>query len=148
MASSSFRDSMNSLGWSRRDDLPATTSSTTPILSKLQSFNPFSSGGYVSLPTDENPGAPLPARSRREEEEAWLARKCSLIHMPAKHNNSYVLVEIYIIRGFLTNNRPTVSRWDRILVFGGLNLAALGLFAVCFTLFPILSLRPRKFAIL
>jgi len=62
------------LGWSRRDDLPATTaSSTTPILSKLQSLNPFSSGGYVSLPTDENPGAPLPARTRREEDEAWFA---------------------------------------------------------------------------
>lgn len=42
----------------------------------------------------------------------------------------------------------TVSRWDRILVFGGLNLAALALFVVCFTLLPILSLRPRKFAIL
>ena len=42
----------------------------------------------------------------------------------------------------------TVSRWDRLLVFGGLNLAAIALFVVCFTLLPILSLRPRKFAIL
>lgn len=33
-------------------------------------------------------------------------------------------------------------------MFGGLNLAALALFVVCFTLFPILSLKPRKFAIL
>lgn len=41
-----------------------------------------------------------------------------------------------------------VSRWDRILVFGALNLAALALFVICFTLFPVLSIRPRKFAIL
>lgn len=77
MASASFRDSMNSLGWSRRDaDIPARTSSTTPILSKLQSLNPFSSSGYVRLPTAEDgPGAPLPARNRREEDEAWFARK-------------------------------------------------------------------------
>ncbi len=66
---------MNSLGWSRRDpDVPVRTSSTTPILSKIQSFNPFASGG-VRLPTDENPGAPLPARTRRDEEEGYFARK-------------------------------------------------------------------------
>jgi hypothetical protein len=78
MASSSFRDSMNSLGWSRQDpDLPVNTSTDSPLLSKLQSLNPFSNGrgGYVRLPTQENPGAPLPAPTRREEDEAWFARK-------------------------------------------------------------------------
>ncbi|KAF2463227.1 SFT2-domain-containing protein [Lindgomyces ingoldianus] len=116
MASTSFRDSMNSLGWTRRDpDVPVNTSST-PILSRLQSLNPFASGGYVRLPTSENPGAPLPAPSRREEEEGWFA----------------------------------LSRWDRLLVFGGLNLAALAMFAVCFALMftGIGMLKPRKFAIL
>lgn len=48
----------------------------------------------------------------------------------------------------LANSCFTVSRWDRLLLFGGLNLAAIALFVVCFTLMPILSLRPRKFAIL
>ena len=67
---------MNSLGWSRRvPEVPANTSSSTPILSKLSSFNPFKSGGYVQLPTHEAPGAPLPAPSRREEEEGWFACK-------------------------------------------------------------------------
>lgn len=77
MATNSFRDSMSSLGWSRRDPEPVTTNSSTPFLSTLQSYNPFSSGGYVSLPTHngEAPGAPLPAPSRREEEEAFFARK-------------------------------------------------------------------------
>ena len=67
---------MNSLGWSRRDpDIPVNTSASTPILSRLQGLNPFGGGGYVSLPTDENPGAPLPAPTRREEEEGFFARE-------------------------------------------------------------------------
>ena len=41
-----------------------------------------------------------------------------------------------------------VSRWDRIWLFVGLNLTAAALFLLCFTLLPVLSLRPRKFAIL
>ncbi|ETI22188.1 hypothetical protein G647_06261 [Cladophialophora carrionii CBS 160.54] len=115
MASSTFRDSMNSLGWSRRDpDVPATTSSSTPILSKISSLNPFGRQGYVQLPTHEAPGAPLPAPSRREEEEGWFA----------------------------------LSRWDRLMIFGGCNLAALACFVICFALFPVLSLKPRKFVIL
>ncbi|KAK0509481.1 hypothetical protein JMJ35_007875 [Cladonia borealis] len=115
MASTSFRDSLNSMGWSRRDpDIPANTTSS-PLLSRLQSLNPFSSGGYVRLPThNEGPGAPLPAPSRREEEEGFFA----------------------------------LSRWDRLLIFGACNLAALACFVLCFALFPILWPVPRKFAIL
>lgn len=76
---------MNSLGWSRRDEaIPATSNSQTPILSKLQSFNPFGQGGYVRLPLYENegPGAPLPARTRREEEEGFFARTYPSSRMP------------------------------------------------------------------
>lgn len=80
MASTSFRDSMNSLGWSRRDqDVPVNTAPPT-IMGRLQNLNPFGSGGYVRLPTNEGPGAPLPAPTRREEEEGWFARKfCSVL---------------------------------------------------------------------
>ncbi|KAL5045707.1 Got1/Sft2-like family-domain-containing protein [Aspergillus fruticulosus] len=115
MASTSFRDSVNSLGWSRRDgDAPANTSST-PFLSRLQSFNPFGQGdGYLQLPTHEAPGAPLPAPSRREEEDTFFA----------------------------------LSRWDRMLIFFACNLGAAVCFVICFFLFPVLSLKPRKFAIL
>ncbi|KAL3251181.1 hypothetical protein ABHI18_010786 [Aspergillus niger] len=80
MATNSFRDSVNSLGWSRRDpDLSTrTNSSNTPILSRLQSWNPFGQGeGYLQLPTHEAPGAPLPAASRREEEDTFFACKSS-----------------------------------------------------------------------
>lgn len=72
---------MNSMGWSRRDpDIPVNTSSQNPLLSRIQSLNPFGSGGgYVRLPTQENPGAPLPAPTRREEEEGWFARKSTSV---------------------------------------------------------------------
>ncbi|RFU35363.1 hypothetical protein B7463_g1015, partial [Scytalidium lignicola] len=74
MASASFRESMNSLGWSRRDpDLPVNTSQQTGLLSSIRSLNPFGDAGYVRLPTTEGAGAALPAPSRREEEEGWFA---------------------------------------------------------------------------
>ena len=41
-----------------------------------------------------------------------------------------------------------MSRWDRLLIFGAFNLAAAACFVICFTLFPVLALKPRKFAIL
>ncbi|CAL5873431.1 uncharacterized protein PFLUO_LOCUS7710 [Penicillium psychrofluorescens] len=118
MATNSFRDSVNALGWSRRDpDLPVNTnaSSTTPFFSRLQSWNPFGEEGYVQLPThNEGPGAPLPAATRREEEEGFFA----------------------------------LSRWDRMLIFAACNLGAAVCFLICFFLFPALAIKPRKFAIL
>ena len=73
---------MNSLGWSRREQT-ATTTTTKPsgIYGTLQKLNPFSDEGYVRLPfneSDEGPGAPLPAPTRRQEEEGWFACKYKL----------------------------------------------------------------------
>lgn len=83
MASASFRDSINSLGWSRRNaDLPVNTSRPGGFLSSLQSLNPFGERGYVQLPTTESPGAPLPAPSRREEEEGWFACESAPSSLP------------------------------------------------------------------
>lgn len=105
---------MSSLGWSRRNDEAVNTSQQSGLMTSLRSMNPFGNDGYLRLPTTESAGAPLPAASRREEEEGWFV----------------------------------LSRWDRLLVFGVCNLAALACFVICFTLFPVLSLRPRKFVIL
>lgn len=84
MANNTFRDSVNSLGWSRRDpDLPVRTNAPqdTSVFSRLQSLNPFGQGGYVQLPThNDAPGAPLPAPNRREEEEGFFA--CKFIALP------------------------------------------------------------------
>jgi hypothetical protein len=76
MASASFRDSMTSLGWSRREEEAPVNTSSPSLLGRIQGLNPFGEGGYVRLPiTETNPGAPLPAPTRREEEEGWFARK-------------------------------------------------------------------------
>ncbi|KAF8422036.1 Got1/Sft2-like family-domain-containing protein [Tirmania nivea] len=107
MASDSFRSQMNSLGWSRRIETPATTASS-PFLSKLSSLNPFGNSGYVRLPVSNSDLPPPPA------DEGFLA----------------------------------LSRWDRILGFAVCNLGALACFVICFMLFPVLSLKPRKFAVL
>jgi hypothetical protein len=53
-----------------------------------------------------------------------------------------------VMHEILTNASTAVSRWDRMLIFGGCNLAALACFVVCFALFPILFATPRKFAVL
>ena len=67
---------MNDLGWSRRDQ-PVNTQRQSGLLGTLSQYNPFGGESYVQLPTTEGeaPGAPLPARNRREEEEGWFARK-------------------------------------------------------------------------
>ncbi|EZF26188.1 hypothetical protein H113_01715 [Trichophyton rubrum MR1459] len=119
MASASFHDSLNSLGWSRRGETsaPAQSNTSTPFFSKIQSWNPLGSGrgGYVQLsPDNAASSAPLPAPSRREEEEAWFA----------------------------------LSRWDRMLIFAACNVGALVCFAIYFILIMPLMLKPRKFAIL
>ncbi|KAH7559174.1 hypothetical protein BM1_04111 [Bipolaris maydis] len=75
MASASFRESMNSLGWSRRESQAPVSTAPPSLLDRIQNLNPFGEGGYVRLPTTEtNPGAPLPAPTRREEEEGWFAQ--------------------------------------------------------------------------
>lgn len=118
MASQGFRDSVGSLGWSRREPAAETidTSQQTGLLSSIKSLNPFnnSNSGYFRLPTTEGEGAPLPAPSRREEEEGWFV----------------------------------LSRWDRMMIFAGCNLGALACFVICFFLFPVVAVSPRKFVIL
>lgn len=86
MASASFRESMNSLGWSRREpDAPVNTAPPS-VMDRLSSLNPFGAGGYVRLPISEtNPGAPLPAPTRREEEEGWFACKYTRFDFVAMH---------------------------------------------------------------
>ncbi|GKT63668.1 GOLGI traffic protein [Colletotrichum tofieldiae] len=112
MASTSFRDSMNSLGWSRRDqDVPVNTAQQSGLMSSIKSLNPFQNNSYIQLPTTEGAGAPLPAANRREEEEGFA----------------------------------TLSRWDRLLIFGACNLGALACFVLCFAFLPVLSVKPRKF---
>ncbi len=78
MASNSFRDSINNLGWSRRNaDLPVNTSQQGGFFTSLQSLNPFGDRGYVQLPTTESQGAPAP--SRQQDEDSWFTRESSFL---------------------------------------------------------------------
>ena len=61
--------------------MPVNTAQQTGLLSSIKSLNPFGDSGHVRLPTTEGAGAPLPARNRREEEEAWFA--CESTFMPS-----------------------------------------------------------------
>ena len=71
-----------------------------------------------------------------------MHKSCTLPFFPPRH--SLDLAQIYTDASFLA----LVSRWDRLLVFGACNVAALACFVLCFALFPILWPVPRKFAIL
>lgn len=160
---------MNSLGWSRRaDDEPVNTSQQSGLLSSIQSLNPFGDRGYVRLPITEGAGAPLPAPSRREEEEGWFTCE-SLVVFPTPHADhasceqfaacgvmsqewtSKSRVSLVYMKIFTRGRKADsniVSRWDRLLVFGACNLGVLVCFVICFALFPVLSLRPTKFVTL
>ncbi|KAK7969871.1 protein transport protein sft2 [Apiospora saccharicola] len=147
MASASFRESMNSMGWSRREpDMPVNISQQTGLLSSIKSLNPFGDR-YVQLPTTEGAGAPLPASTRREEEEGWFASRstpmsylCTWANVCPPHLQS--------MADHKSRSRHTVSRWDRMLVFAGCNIAALSCFVLVFALWPVLWLKPSKLAIL
>lgn len=49
------------------------------MLASVRNFNPFRDRDYVQLPTSEGPGAPLPAPTRREEEEGWFVRESTQV---------------------------------------------------------------------
>ncbi|RWA04161.1 hypothetical protein EKO27_g10944 [Xylaria grammica] len=98
MASASFRESMNSLGWSRRDpDYPVSTTSQTGLLSSIKSLNPFGDRGYVQLPTTEGAGAPLPASNRRDEEEGWFVCESPYFVYVIENRRFQMLSEVCLI---------------------------------------------------
>ncbi|CAK7564060.1 MAG: Protein transport protein sft2 [Sporothrix epigloea] len=103
MTSQSFRDSLNSLGWTQREtDVPVSTSQRQSLLSSLQSWNPFGDSGYVRLPTTESSAAPLPAPSRREEEEGWFV----LATRPRKFVILWTLGSILFLSSFAAMMGP------------------------------------------
>lgn len=113
MASSSFRDSIGSLGWSRRQDEPISTAPETGFLASVRNLNPFQDRSYVRLPTSESgPGAPLPAPSRREEEEGWFVRKCHILYtrIPISANISVPLATIPLAQSSLQDEAVRCSR--------------------------------------
>ncbi|KAJ5859669.1 hypothetical protein N7534_004946 [Penicillium rubens] len=125
MANNSFRDSVNSLGWSRRDpDLPRAywrvIKHPIPISSTAVMFN----CPLIMKALEPHCQQPLEGKKKR----------ASLL--PIEERNT------------LTRTLRIVSRWDRMLIFAACNLGAAVCFMLCFFLFPVLTLKPRKFAVL
>ena len=68
---SAFRNSLNSIGWSRRSADPDLTTAQPSFLQRL---NPFSRQGYIRLPTStQDLPAQLPAQTPQQENAAWFA---------------------------------------------------------------------------
>ena len=57
--------------------MPVNTSQQSGLLSSIRSLNPWGND-YVQLPTTEGAGAPLPAPTRRQEEEGFFACESAL----------------------------------------------------------------------
>lgn len=88
------------------------------FMDRVSSWNPFANNSYVSLPVTE-PGA---------------STSSSGVQVPPQ--------DVEEPSWF------TLSRWDRLLVFGVCLLGAAACFALCFAILPLLALKPRKFAVL
>jgi len=68
---STFRNSLNNIGWSRRTADPDVTTAQPSL---LQRINPFNTSGYIRLPTTQQDlPAQLPAASAQQENAAWFA---------------------------------------------------------------------------
>lgn len=102
-------------------NLGLANNSTNSFMGRISSWNPFSSdNGYLSLPISE--------------------RDSSAAAGPSSSNSDPATVE--------EPSWFTLSRWDRLLIFGVCLLGAAACFALCFAILPLLALKPRKFAVL
>jgi hypothetical protein len=114
---------MNDLGWSRREQPVVNTQRPSGVLGTLAQYNPFGGESYVQLPTHEGegPGAPLPARTRREEEEGWFARKSEtsaayMLPAVARASAQYRSINYALQRGARSNaGREQVDMTRRLL---------------------------------
>jgi hypothetical protein len=105
-AETTFRNSLNSIGWSRRTTDP---DATTAKPSFLQRINPFSGqSGYIRLPTStQDLPAQLPAQSAQQESGAWFALSrwdrliifgCCILGAAACFVMAFVLMPVLVLK--------------------------------------------------
>ena len=105
---STFRNSLNNIGWSRRT--PDAEPVTTAQPSFLQRLNPFSNSksGYIRLPTSQQDlPAQLPAPSAQQENAAWFALSqwdrlivfaCCVLGAAACFVMAFVLMPVLVLK--------------------------------------------------
>lgn len=92
-------------------------------------------------PLSQNEELPEPVTQPRTGFRAKLSR-----FNPFRERN----IELQDDREYVTSDPGyfELSRWDRMLIFGLCFAGSVSCYIICIFLFPILSLKPRKFALL
>lgn len=105
-------------------------------------FKSFSSN-YTPLSQDD--GAPLPPPVTEPQQQSSFKTRMQKLN-PFRNNSVYLEDE----DNYVTSNPGyfELSRWDRMLIFGLTFGGSICCYLICIFLFPILSLKPRKFAFL
>lgn len=95
---------------------------------------------YVPL-AQEDPGLPLPVTEPQSSSDRWQARfqRLNPFSRGVQLDEEYVTSDPGMFE---------LSRWDRMLLFALTFGGALSCWIICIFLFPVLLLKPRKFAIL
>ncbi|KAK6462968.1 Got1/Sft2-like family-domain-containing protein [Scheffersomyces coipomensis] len=110
-------------------------------------FKAFRSNQENYSPLNQNEGVtslPPPVTQPNENQNSFSARLKKL--NPFRENPIYLEDDA----NYVTTDPGyfELSRWDRMLIFGLTFAGSVSCYLICIFLFPVLSLKPRKFAIL
>jgi len=102
---STFRNSLNNLGWSRRTPDPDLSTAKPSFFERI---NPFRESGYIRLPTSQQDLPPqLPAPSAQQENAAWFALSqwdrlivfgCCVLGAAACFIMAFVLMPVLVLK--------------------------------------------------
>ena len=111
-------------------------------MSWFKSFRSSDNGNYSRLNQDD--GAPLPPPVTEPNQSSFKTRLQRL--NPFRNNSVYLEDD----SNYVTSEPGyfELSRWDRMLIFALTFAGSMCCYLICIFLFPVLSLKPRKFAIL
>lgn len=98
---------------------------------------------YTSLNQDD--GAPLPPPVTQPDNPNSFKTRLQKLN-PFRNNSVYLEDD----DNYVTSEPGyfELSRWDRMLIFGLTFAGSMSCYLICIFLFPVLSLKPRKFALL
>ncbi|KAI5964158.1 uncharacterized protein KGF55_002100 [Candida pseudojiufengensis] len=109
-------------------------------------FKSFKNTRYTALgQDDDNDGAPLPPPATQVDSSTSFKTKLQKLN-PFRNQSIYLQDD----ENYATSDPGMfeLSRWDRMLIFALCFAGSLCCWLICIFLFPILSLKPRKFALL
>lgn len=108
-------------------------------------MNFFKSFSNNYTPLDQDDGAPLPPPATEPQQQSSFKTRLQKLN-PFRNSSVYLEDE----DNYVTSNPGyfELSRWDRMLIFGLTFGGSVCCYLICIFLFPILSLKPRKFAFL